>query len=448
MAPPEYDPSAVAAASTPDRQLPYAAHVRSGMPYRALAKRDFHIGAREGLGVFGSDARARAAGPVPGLDLEDPQLYYNTGPGSLSAEYWKGKELPRPTRDLAKLRADLVQWGYCLVAEVFSPKQLEAVRDRVYAQADGERKAGVAHFSAGAPPPGKKLPPVQLVHSLLNKGELFRHVFEMEPEAIQGGPAIEQILREALGDDFVVSTYLSLITDKYNLPQNLHQDQSSAPFQTEAGPMSLNVLIFLDEFTQLNGGTLVIPGSHRIVSRSPELDAPLPPPVNATGPAGTALIFEGRLLHGAGVNRTDRRRAALILDSRMHFLRQQELFVVSLAPDVVDKMSPKSLARLGFRPRGMGGAEGTFNEFQLAHKQALVEGNYKPVRELSPDSPAEVLAADYTVRHTETATRQAPHQEDAIPAVKERFAGLEPVLPRGPIAKNVGLMGEKIELKL
>ena len=40
-------------------------------------------------------------------------------------------ELPQPTDDPSQLRADLVDWGYCLVSDALSPAQLEALRRRV-----------------------------------------------------------------------------------------------------------------------------------------------------------------------------------------------------------------------------------------------------------------------------------------------------------------------------
>ena len=46
----------------------------------------------------------------------------------------------------------------------------------------------------------------------------------------------------------------------------------------------------------------VVPGSHKLIS---EVGAgnpvgPLPPAINAECPAGTVVMFEGRLLHGTG----------------------------------------------------------------------------------------------------------------------------------------------------
>lgn len=107
----------------------------------------------------------------------------------------------------------------------------------------------------------------------------------------------------------------------------------------------------------------------------------------------------------------------------MHFMRPQELFPLSLAPDVISQLSPKSLARLAFRPTGMGGAEGTFRDsWQTTHRLAIAEGKYVPIRQLSPKSSKEELLKDYTFRFTENGAFLGRHQKDASPEVKEKFA--------------------------
>lgn len=92
-----FSPSAVAGASKPSQQLPYAAFVRSGEPYRSLMRRGFHDGASGGLGVWSSDARRLDA--TGGLDFNDRRLFYNTQTPEKAA-YWADKALPRPTTDL------------------------------------------------------------------------------------------------------------------------------------------------------------------------------------------------------------------------------------------------------------------------------------------------------------------------------------------------------------
>ena len=113
----------------------YSKFLKSGEPYKSLNQRNVHVAASEGYFPAGT------------LDLNDESLYYNTS-GEAST-YWKHHELPMPTKDITKLRADLEKWGYCIIEEALSKKQLACMQKRTEEQAAGERKAGIATWTAG-----------------------------------------------------------------------------------------------------------------------------------------------------------------------------------------------------------------------------------------------------------------------------------------------------------
>jgi ectoine hydroxylase-related dioxygenase (phytanoyl-CoA dioxygenase family) len=79
-------------------------------------------------------------------------------------------------------------------------------------------------------------------------------------------------------------------------------DQGATPFMTAEAPLMCNQLYVMDDMSAENGGTLVVPMSHKVtsVAGSGKPVGQLPPAINLEAPAGTVLIFEGRLLHGAG----------------------------------------------------------------------------------------------------------------------------------------------------
>ena len=61
------------------------------------------------------------------------------------------------------------------------------------------------------------------------------------------------------------------------------------------------------------------------------------PTVPVVGPAGTAMVFEGRLWHQTGANTTvDTRHVGILAYYCRPFVRQQENFFVSLPPDVLE----------------------------------------------------------------------------------------------------------------
>ena len=80
----------------------------------------------------------------------------------------------------------------------------------------------------------------------------------------------------------------------------------------------LTTLWMLSPFTKENGGTLLVPGSHR-QPNNPTGDmgidpaAPYPTEVNATGPAGSVLVLDSRVWHATAANATDEPRVSVVV---------------------------------------------------------------------------------------------------------------------------------------
>ena len=66
----------------------------------------------------------------------------------------------------------------------------------------------------------------------------------------------------------------------------------------------------LDDFTEENGATRVVPGSH-LWDGQPEQRKVYPGEVQATGTAGTVVVFDSRLFHAGGANRSAAPRRGL-----------------------------------------------------------------------------------------------------------------------------------------
>ncbi len=101
----------------------------------------------------------------------------------------------------------------------------------------------------------------------------------------------------------------------------LHQDDVFFPLPRPHQPLVVNTLLAIDPFTVANGGTRVVPGSHRWGS-------PLQADHDFTTiemDAGSILMFDGAMWHGRGPNTTpDRCRRALNLYYSCSWLRQLE----------------------------------------------------------------------------------------------------------------------------
>ena len=137
----------------------------------------------------------------------------------------------------------------------------------------------------------------------------------------------------------------------------------------------------------------------------------LPPATNAVAPAGTALIFEGRCIHGTGVNHTDDPRRVLLLTLHKPFMRTQDNFDVVLKKDIYEQASPKLLERLGFAVTPisgtLGGVEGNLEVPSAAGIIAPLRDDYIPVGELGPGSTDEELTREYSFRSTVTGIANA-----------------------------------------
>ena len=99
-----------------------------------------------------------------------------------------------------------------------------------------------------------------------------------------------------------------------------HTNASNLPAPYPDAVMHLSTIWMLSEFTAENGGTLVIPGSHRTLDNpaSGEMDgvdqdAPWPTEMPVTGSAGSVFIADSRLWHAVAANVSDADRVALLI---------------------------------------------------------------------------------------------------------------------------------------
>ena len=125
------------------------------------------------------------------------------------------------------------------------------------------------------------------------------------------------------------SARVSFVSATINYPGNGRGDwHADWPFnQRNAGRiqapypdalMHLTTLWMLSPFNEKNGGTLLVPGSHR-ADNNPTGDmgvdpaAPYPTEVHAAGPAGSVLVLDSRIWHATAVNASDDPRVSVVV---------------------------------------------------------------------------------------------------------------------------------------
>ena len=333
--------------------------------------------------------------------LESGDHFWNTTVGR-KHPYWKNKNLPKPTKEIKQIRKDFKKWGYALIEEGMSKKQCKVFIDRLLEQAEGEKLANVNSLT----------PSGQYVHTLINKGKVFRQCIEQDIEAVQAGALIENFLNETLGKGWICHSFLANGAEKGYYPQVLHIDQSPlSPWITEEAPALVNTLYIPQDVNEENGGTLIIPGSHKnIIKAGSNGDVgKLNPAINLEASAGTIMLFDGRLLHGTGVNKTSKIRFVAAMSNVKSWMRSQENWIISVDPEIIKNASPKLLHRMGMQAvtyggtiEGFGmGAAGKVDESRGSIKyfrEAFDEGEYIRVGQLSSTSPKSDLKKNYTLR--------------------------------------------------
>jgi ectoine hydroxylase-related dioxygenase (phytanoyl-CoA dioxygenase family) len=207
------------------------------------------------------------------------------------------------------------------------------VRERVVSVARQERDEGTAFIYENDN---------QRVFSLLNKGAEFVDLVQHEP--------VLQLMQEVLGYNFLLSSTHANITGPGGASMYVHADQTfcRAPWPPYA--LVANSMWMLDEFTEANGATRIVPDSH-LWNRQPDYVAGEGnvETVPVCAPAGSVMVFDGRLWHQTGENTTpDGYRRGILNYYCRGYIRQQQNFFAGLAPDVLKDATPRLRQLLGW----------------------------------------------------------------------------------------------------
>jgi ectoine hydroxylase-related dioxygenase (phytanoyl-CoA dioxygenase family) len=256
--------------------------------------------------------------------------------------------LPPVRSEIDAAKEDLKTFGMTRFSGAATAEEIDAARARLIDQAAAEDAVGASFRENGLTFEAKPDGANQRVWNLINKGEIFQRLVL--------NATARRLVKRLLGPDALLFSITANIACKGGMAQSLHGDQVFAPVDTPY-PLIANCLWMLDEFTDENGATRVVPGSH-LAGRWPEPGQAIET-WPATGPKGTIMVWDGRLWHGTGVNTTDQPRRGLLAAYCAPFVRQQENAAVSASPEVLENGSEELLTLLGFRSwMGLGSVDG------------------------------------------------------------------------------------------
>jgi len=153
------------------------------------------------------------------------------------------------------------------------------------------------------------------------------------------------IVEGVLDPGCLISSLSSIAIDPGEIAQPIHADDMVIPLGKPHAPIVCNSMWALTDFTEANGATRLVPGSH--LQGNPEYGG-VYETVPAEMPKGSVLVWDGSLWHGGGANRTAERRTGVAMNYCAGFIRQQENQQLGLAPELVKAFPPRLQELVGY----------------------------------------------------------------------------------------------------
>ncbi len=202
------------------------------------------------------------------------------------------------------------------------------------------------------------------IYNLLVHGRLYEEI-PVHPRVL---PVVEGVLDRGC----LVSSLSSISIDPGESAQMIHSDDQLIPLPKPHVPIVCNTMWALTDFTEQNGATRVVPGSH-LRDHSPDVTKTYDS-VPAEMARGSVLVWNGSLWHGGGANRSEARRVGIAMNYCAGWIRQQENQQLGI---------PRETAR-GFGPR---------------LRELVGYGVYRNlIGHIEKRSPASLLGEDETLR--------------------------------------------------
>jgi len=174
------------------------------------------------------------------------------------------------------------------------------------------------------------------VYNLLVHGLTFQKI-PIHPNVL---PVVEAVLDPGL----LISSLSSIAIGPDEQGQPIHADDQLIPLPRPHVPIICNTMWAITDFTEANGATRLIPGSH-LREEPPNPLEVYKDTIAAEMPKGSVLVWVGSLWHGGGSNRTEERRVGIAMNYCAGYIRQQENQQLGVPPPLA-KTFPRRLQEL------------------------------------------------------------------------------------------------------
>ncbi|WP_423457689.1 phytanoyl-CoA dioxygenase family protein [Ottowia sp. VDI28] len=234
--------------------------------------------------------------------------------------------VPTPEQ-LAEWKQRFERDGYVVLEDVVSPDQVAMLKGALLSV---EERNGFGYAKTSFE--GFK---TVRINNLLAYDEAFWDV-PLQPSVL----GLAELL---LDRELLLSSLCSLTLGPGQTAQPLHEDTQQLTLPRPRPPLALNAMWALSDFTEANGATRIVPGSHKL-DHAPPYGAQTET-IAATMRSGSVMLFDSALWHMGGANTTDERRYALSCYYCAGWIRQQENLQLGIPRQTAAKF-PRRLQEL------------------------------------------------------------------------------------------------------
>ncbi|HET6329962.1 MAG TPA: phytanoyl-CoA dioxygenase family protein [Holophagaceae bacterium] len=240
--------------------------------------------------------------------------------------------------------------GYCVVPDFIEPEHCERLKAKLGAAVDAYAPSGSEQSRLDQ----------YLMHDLLARDPVFGRLLD--------DARLQQLVAPILGEHWIMYAFTSssLPPGGTNYGHRVHVD---CPRFSPAYTFNLGMIWALDPFSRENGGTQLLPGSHHSPSApsGAYFDQHC---VSVECDQGSLILFNARVFHRSGLNRSQAWRHSLTLNACRSFMKQRMDWVRLIPPQISDGLGPQARRLIGFDTR----LPASMEEFFLPEDQRL----YKP----------------------------------------------------------------------
>lgn len=237
---------------------------------------------------------------------------------------------PLPADPITRDRVErILEQGYVVIPNCFSREQAKEAVAEVDRLSGKDAPTGRSDFEGHL---------TNRIFALPNKSRVFDK-FYMLPEVL------------ALNDYFLEPDYLmyviqSIVINPGEGQQVIHHDDGVTKLPRPRAPLSAAIMAVIEDYTETNGATMVIPGSHLW---GPEQKPNRKNAISVTCPAGSVIYFLGTLYHSGGANRSKKPRHGLTIQYCQPYIRPLEDLMLAVDPRKLRDIPERVVQMMGYK---------------------------------------------------------------------------------------------------